>query len=56
MVLAIQAPAKLNRFLAGRVAAIATTYPDVERLKPGHEIKTHLVGNPVRPEVPKRGC
>lgn len=42
---------RVNRFLAGRVDAIATAYPDVERLKPGHEFKTHLVGNPVRAEV-----
>ncbi len=42
---------RVNRLLAGRVNAIATAYPDVERLKPGHTVKTHLVGNPVRPEV-----
>ena len=42
---------RVNRFLAGRVEAIATAYAEVERLKPGHEIKTHCVGNPVRPEV-----
>ena len=42
---------RVNRFLAGRVQAIATAYPEVERLKPGHEVKTFCVGNPVRPEV-----
>lgn len=42
---------RVNRFLSGRVDAIATAYPDVERLRQSHEIKTHLVGNPVRPEV-----
>ena len=42
---------RVNRFLSGRVDAIATAYPDVERLKSSHEIKAHLVGNPVRAEV-----
>jgi len=42
---------RVNRLLAGRVDAIATAYPDVDRLKPKHWDKTHLVGNPVRPEV-----
>lgn len=42
---------RVNRFLASRVQAIATAYPDVERLKPSHEVKTFCVGNPVRAEV-----
>lgn len=42
---------RVNRLLAGRVAAIATAYPDVQRLKPRHAGKVHLVGNPVRDEV-----
>lgn len=42
---------RVNRFLSGRVDAIATAYPDVKRLKSSQEIKTHLVGNPVRAEV-----
>lgn len=42
---------RVNRLLAGRVQAIATTYPDVARLKDSHLAKVHLVGNPVRPEV-----
>ena len=42
---------RVNRLLAGRVDAIATSYPDVERLKDKHLSKTHLVGNPVRAEV-----
>ena len=42
---------RVNRFLAGRVQAIATSYPHVDRLKPGHEVKTFCVGNPVRAEV-----
>ena len=42
---------RVNRLLAGRVDAIATSYPDVERLKSKHASKVHLVGNPVREEV-----
>ena len=42
---------RVNRLLSGRVDAIATAYPDIERLKPKYLDKTHLVGNPVRPEV-----
>ncbi|MEL7199007.1 MAG: undecaprenyldiphospho-muramoylpentapeptide beta-N-acetylglucosaminyltransferase [Pseudomonadota bacterium] len=42
---------RVNRLLARRVDAIATSYPDVERLKPKYEDKVHLVGNPVREEV-----
>ena len=42
---------RVNRFVAGKVDAIATSYETVERLKPGWEKKTHLVGNPVREAV-----
>ena len=42
---------RVNRLLAGRVDAIATSYPDVDRLKSKYAHKTHLVGNPVREEV-----
>jgi UDP-N-acetylglucosamine--N-acetylmuramyl-(pentapeptide) pyrophosphoryl-undecaprenol N-acetylglucosamine transferase len=42
---------RVNRLLAGRVNAIATAYPEVERLAPKLADKVHLVGNPVRPEV-----
>tara|TARA_A100001391_G_scaffold114330_2_gene77198 strand:- start:16045 stop:17238 length:1194 start_codon:yes stop_codon:yes gene_type:complete len=42
---------RVNRLLAGRVDAIATSYPQVDRLKPAHQAKVHLVGNPVRPGV-----
>ena len=42
---------RVNRFLAGRVQAIATAYREVNRLKPGHQFKTFCVGNPVRAEV-----
>lgn len=42
---------RVNRLVGGRVAAIATSYPDVERLKDNWRGKTHLVGNPVRDSV-----
>lgn len=42
---------RVNRLMAGKVQAIATSYPDVARLKEKHRIKVDLVGNPVRAEV-----
>lgn len=42
---------RVNRLVAGRVAAIATSYETVERLKDRYENKIHLVGNPVRQAV-----
>ncbi|MEO1046812.1 MAG: undecaprenyldiphospho-muramoylpentapeptide beta-N-acetylglucosaminyltransferase [Pseudomonadota bacterium] len=42
---------RVNRLLSGRVDAIATSYPDVDRLKGKFAFKAHLVGNPVREEV-----
>lgn len=42
---------RVNRLLAGRVDAIATAYPGVERLKDKYTAKVHLIGNPVREEV-----
>lgn len=42
---------RVNRFLAGRVDAIATSYREVDRLAAKHLHKVHLVGNPVRAEV-----
>jgi len=42
---------RTNRLLAGRVAAIATSYERVGRLKPAYEAKVELTGNPVRAEV-----
>jgi UDP-N-acetylglucosamine--N-acetylmuramyl-(pentapeptide) pyrophosphoryl-undecaprenol N-acetylglucosamine transferase len=42
---------RVNRLLAGRVSAIATSYRQVARLKPKHADKVRLVGNPVRAEV-----
>jgi UDP-N-acetylglucosamine--N-acetylmuramyl-(pentapeptide) pyrophosphoryl-undecaprenol N-acetylglucosamine transferase len=46
---------RVNRFLAGDAAAIATAYPEVERLKPAYNDKVALVGNPVRESVKRLG-
>ncbi|ODU19869.1 MAG: undecaprenyldiphospho-muramoylpentapeptide beta-N-acetylglucosaminyltransferase [Sphingomonas sp. SCN 67-18] len=42
---------RVNRLVARKVDAIATAYPDIERLPASCLDKTHLVGNPVRAEV-----
>lgn len=42
---------RVNRFLAGRVDAIATSYRETDRLAAKHDHKVYLVGNPVRAEV-----
>jgi UDP-N-acetylglucosamine--N-acetylmuramyl-(pentapeptide) pyrophosphoryl-undecaprenol N-acetylglucosamine transferase len=42
---------RVNRLVAGKVDAIATAYPAVDRLSASHQEKVHLVGNPVREEV-----
>jgi UDP-N-acetylglucosamine--N-acetylmuramyl-(pentapeptide) pyrophosphoryl-undecaprenol N-acetylglucosamine transferase len=42
---------RVNRFLAGKVNAIATAYKHIDRLAEKHQSKVHLVGNPVRAEV-----
>jgi UDP-N-acetylglucosamine--N-acetylmuramyl-(pentapeptide) pyrophosphoryl-undecaprenol N-acetylglucosamine transferase len=42
---------RVNRLTAGKVDAIATSYPEVQRIKPKHQAKVHLVGNPVREDV-----
>ncbi|MDO7842017.1 undecaprenyldiphospho-muramoylpentapeptide beta-N-acetylglucosaminyltransferase [Sphingomonas immobilis] len=42
---------RVNRLVARKVDAIATSYAKVERLKETYNEKTHLVGNPVREEV-----
>jgi UDP-N-acetylglucosamine--N-acetylmuramyl-(pentapeptide) pyrophosphoryl-undecaprenol N-acetylglucosamine transferase len=46
---------RVNRLLAGRATAIGTAYPGIERLKPRHQEKTVLVGNPVRLEIARIG-
>jgi UDP-N-acetylglucosamine--N-acetylmuramyl-(pentapeptide) pyrophosphoryl-undecaprenol N-acetylglucosamine transferase len=42
---------RANRFLAPRVTAIATTFPDLFRNAPALATKATLTGNPVRPAV-----
>ncbi len=42
---------RVNRMVARKVKAIATAYPDVERIPAGAEGKVELVGNPVRDEI-----
>jgi UDP-N-acetylglucosamine--N-acetylmuramyl-(pentapeptide) pyrophosphoryl-undecaprenol N-acetylglucosamine transferase len=42
---------RVNRLVARRVEAIATSYATTERLNPTHAGKTRLVGNPVRQAV-----
>jgi UDP-N-acetylglucosamine--N-acetylmuramyl-(pentapeptide) pyrophosphoryl-undecaprenol N-acetylglucosamine transferase len=42
---------RANRFLAPRVTAIATTFPDVFKERPDLAAKATLTGNPVRPAV-----
>lgn len=42
---------RVNRLVAGRVAAIATSYPDTQRLADKYAGKVRLVGNPVRQAV-----
>lgn len=42
---------RVNRLVARKVDAIATSYLEVERLKLDWQPKTHLVGNPVREAV-----
>jgi UDP-N-acetylglucosamine--N-acetylmuramyl-(pentapeptide) pyrophosphoryl-undecaprenol N-acetylglucosamine transferase len=46
---------RVNRLLAGSASAIATAYPEVERLKPRYRRKVELVGNPVRESVARLG-
>ncbi|MDQ3078626.1 MAG: undecaprenyldiphospho-muramoylpentapeptide beta-N-acetylglucosaminyltransferase [Pseudomonadota bacterium] len=46
---------RVNRWLAGRAKAIATSYGEIERLKKSHSAKTVLVGNPVREAVVRLG-
>ena len=42
---------RANRFLAPRVTAIATTFPDVAKDQPALGAKVTLTGNPLRPAV-----
>ena len=42
---------RVNRLLTRKVRAIATAYPEVDRLPPACAGKVELIGNPVRDEV-----
>lgn len=42
---------RVNRMTARSVNTIATSYPDILKLKPKYLEKVHLVGNPVREDV-----
>jgi len=42
---------RVNRLVAGKVDAIATSYGKVERLAAKYRSKAHLTGNPVREDV-----
>ena len=42
---------RVNRLVAHKVNAIATAYPDIQKLEKRDLQKVHLVGNPVRDEV-----
>jgi UDP-N-acetylglucosamine--N-acetylmuramyl-(pentapeptide) pyrophosphoryl-undecaprenol N-acetylglucosamine transferase len=46
---------RVNRLLAGEAAAIGTAYDQVDRLKPKHQAKAVLIGNPVREEIARLG-
>ena len=46
---------RVNRLLAGDARAIATAYPDIQKLKVAHRTKVELVGNPVREAVARLG-
>jgi UDP-N-acetylglucosamine--N-acetylmuramyl-(pentapeptide) pyrophosphoryl-undecaprenol N-acetylglucosamine transferase len=46
---------RVNRALAGKAAAIATAFSQIDRLKPRYRDKVVLVGNPVRTEIVKIG-
>ncbi len=42
---------RVNRMVARRVTAIATSYPEIDRLPAKYAEKVHLVGNPVRDDI-----
>lgn len=42
---------RVNRYVAKKVAVIATAYPEVSRIPAGCASKIELVGNPVRDEI-----
>ncbi len=42
---------RVNRFVASKVKLIALGFPETKRLKKRDAAKSHVVGNPVRPEI-----
>lgn len=42
---------RVNRLLAGRVSAVASAFPTLEKAAPGVKARAQAVGNPVRPEI-----
>ncbi|MBA2467228.1 MAG: undecaprenyldiphospho-muramoylpentapeptide beta-N-acetylglucosaminyltransferase [Sphingomonas sp.] len=46
---------RVNRLVAGKAAAIATAYDEVERMKAHHQSRMVTVGNPVREDVARLG-
>jgi UDP-N-acetylglucosamine--N-acetylmuramyl-(pentapeptide) pyrophosphoryl-undecaprenol N-acetylglucosamine transferase len=42
---------RVNRFVSGRVDAVACAFPTLEKASPKVKAKAHVVGNPVRAEV-----
>lgn len=46
---------RVNRMLAGRAAAVATAFSEIDRLKPRNRNKVVLVGNPVRETIVRVG-
>jgi len=46
---------RVNRLLAGEAEAIGVAYDQIDRLKPRHQKKVVLVGNPVRAEIARLG-
>ncbi|HEX5775506.1 MAG TPA: undecaprenyldiphospho-muramoylpentapeptide beta-N-acetylglucosaminyltransferase [Caulobacteraceae bacterium] len=42
---------RVNRFLAPRVTEVACAFPTLQLAKPAVQARTHVVGNPIRPEI-----
>ena len=42
---------RVNRFIAGRVDAVACAFPTLELAKPEVKARAHVLGSPVRPDI-----
>jgi UDP-N-acetylglucosamine--N-acetylmuramyl-(pentapeptide) pyrophosphoryl-undecaprenol N-acetylglucosamine transferase len=42
---------RVNRFVSGRVDAVACAFPTLEKASPAVKARAHVVGNPVRAEI-----